>query len=325
MQIKQDYFTEDYLRDPWCRKMMLKGKKAKERSQSGNVNIKDCYENVCLVIAGLKWTTIPTPINKCIGQDVTFMWSYEEEAGEEIKQLKFIVNATKEIAYKSVRNGFNVKPEYKGRVEARNETGILLKNISAKDTGNYTLYPIIAKENSPNVQSIWLNVIAITLPQWCTCERFLLSTEWISGQTFSIVAADCHLEINSSFCCPKGPVIEYCVSDPQKLCVPIRNTINITESTTQSRGPNYLNESTSQTIVVPEKTNDEKDFLDPVDVMEEQNLLYLLVAITCMNIYLVICSLVNLLRKIYNQYKNGQKNHDERITEAFLHGRTADS
>ncbi|KAK3605214.1 hypothetical protein CHS0354_038651 [Potamilus streckersoni] len=211
------------------------------------------------LMVGLKWTTIPPPINKCVGQDVTFMWTYEKEASEEIRQLKFIVNDTKQIAYKSVRNGFNVVPEYKGRVEARNETGILLKNISAKDTGTYILYPIIAQEEGPNIQSIWLNVIENTRQQWCTCKRLPLSTEWRKGQSFSIVMEGCHLELNSSFCCPKGPAIEYCESDPQKLCEPIGNRNYITDSTIQSGRTSRQTEIITQIIILNELRNDNKD------------------------------------------------------------------
>ncbi|KAL3886099.1 hypothetical protein ACJMK2_026120 [Sinanodonta woodiana] len=184
---------------------------------------------------GLKWITDPLPVNKCKGQTANFNWEYIKELDEEITELHWIFNTTVLIAYSSMHQGFNVMPKYQGRVNQSGETGILLHNISSKDIGNYTLYPLIKWEESPNIQTVWLNVIeAVTKPD-CSCAKLSDFPEVRNGETHKITVGSCNLEINSSFCCPEGLENQYCVNDPVKLCTPIRNHTNVTESTTQSR------------------------------------------------------------------------------------------
>ncbi|KAL3886177.1 hypothetical protein ACJMK2_026186, partial [Sinanodonta woodiana] len=179
--------------------------------------------------AGLKWKTEPLPVNKCKGQTAKLTWEYIIEPGEEITQLQWIFNTTVLIAYSSMHQGFNVEPMYQGRVNQSGETGILLHNISSKDIGDYTLYPLIKWDENPNIQTIQLNVIEPAMQPDCSCTSILSFPEVRNGQNYQIVVGSCNLEINSSFCCPVGLVSQYCVDDPLKNCTPIRNHNNVTQ------------------------------------------------------------------------------------------------
>ncbi|KAL3886092.1 hypothetical protein ACJMK2_026115, partial [Sinanodonta woodiana] len=190
----------------------------------------------CFILyTGLTWITDPLPVNKCKGQTANFTWKYVNEPDEEITELHWIFNTTVLIAYSSMHQGFNVMPKYQGRVNQSGETGILLHTISSKDIGYYTLYPLIKWEESPNIQTVWLNVIeAVTKPD-CSCAILSDFPAVRNGETYKISVGSCNLEINSSFCCPVGLVIQYCENDPSKFCTNISNPNKVTKSTSQSR------------------------------------------------------------------------------------------
>ncbi|KAK3605204.1 hypothetical protein CHS0354_038641 [Potamilus streckersoni] len=192
---------------------------------------------------GIIWISKTRQVNMCKGKTAHMTWKYVQEPGEDIKQLQWLFNRTELIASISVRHGFNVELNYKGRVERSGDNGILLKNISTQDIGNYTLYPVRAWEESPNIQSVWLNVIDPAMRKECSCTKLPILTHWRSGRTLKIMAEGCKFQINSSFCCPKGPEIQYCAKNPQKFCVSILNTSNLHESAAQN---------TSQYKVVPQ-------------------------------------------------------------------------
>ncbi|KAK3605206.1 hypothetical protein CHS0354_038643 [Potamilus streckersoni] len=271
-------------------------------------------------IKGIIWTSNPSPVIKCKGDNVHLTWKYVKEPGEDIKQLQWLFNRTELIASISVRHGFNVELNYKGRVErSSGDNGILLKNISAQDIGNYTLYPVRAWEESPNIQSVWLNVIEPTMKPECMCESLLNSTEWSSGKTFGTVAVGCNLKINSSFCCPKGPDIEYCVNDPEKLCV----SLNLTENSTQNRNPDGNTEGTTQNFVNEQKVPSGKDETDAIllDLHRNNYIIISVLIISCLNLVFTVwihyrkerrkhCKMIRN-KDVYNQKKPRKRNRKD--------------
>ncbi|KAL3886166.1 hypothetical protein ACJMK2_026175 [Sinanodonta woodiana] len=230
---------------------------------------------------GLKWKTEPLPVNKCKGQTAHFTWEYIKEPHEEITQLQWIFNTTVLIAYSSMNQGFNVEPNYQGRVNQSGENGIWLHNISSKDIGDYTLYPLIKWDESPNIQTVQLNVIEPALEQNCSCAKLSDFPKERNGESYKIAVGSCNFEISSSFCCPVGLVIQYCVDDPLKFCTSISNSYNVTKNITQS------------IIVTPEEDPAGKNDLY-VDLLKQKKTMnaVLGISIVCMLVMFIIMGIL---------------------------------
>ncbi|KAK3611161.1 hypothetical protein CHS0354_009625 [Potamilus streckersoni] len=179
--------------------------------------------------AELRWTTEALSISSCEGQDKLLMWSFSKGENDIIRQLHWYYNKTTLICYHSESTGFHVRYLYKGRVEQKGITNILLKNLSSLDTGDYTLYPKLAEEEKENVQTLSVTVYD-KLTHECKpaiknhsrsifscsanpCGRPSVLPEWRILGIQEPVGNESFLKINSSwnaefvFCCPQGPIM----------------------------------------------------------------------------------------------------------------------
>ncbi|KAK3609627.1 hypothetical protein CHS0354_038630 [Potamilus streckersoni] len=215
----------------------------------------------CIVYTeGIIWSYIPSEINKCPGQAAILHWDFRTEPGEEVRMLQWFINSTILIAYSSSKLGFRVSTEYKGRVEQSGYAGIVIHELSTQDTGNYTLYAKIAWNTTPNVRSVWLNVVEPRTDNFCSCEHFKAPLQSFiqdlsSGKTVNIQVGDCSVLINSSVCCVLVPTIQYCDNNTQMFCVTIDIKFFMSTSTTRTRivtqktGPGLMSSQITKTKV----------------------------------------------------------------------------
>ncbi|KAL3885730.1 hypothetical protein ACJMK2_025775, partial [Sinanodonta woodiana] len=187
---------------------------------------------------GLKWTTETLHTSCCEGQDRILMWNCSLEKNETVLNSLWFFQST-QIAYVSGSGKFDVRDLYKGRLEQIGTMGILLKNVSSVDTGNYSLYLNVGPEPPENMQTIFLKVFESQKYQckpsitkysenvlFCSaysCGGIQLSTEWRISEKYDFVSNESYLKINSSWndehvsCClhiqcQNGNLLDVCAS-----------------------------------------------------------------------------------------------------------------
>ncbi|KAL3886363.1 hypothetical protein ACJMK2_026361 [Sinanodonta woodiana] len=100
-------------------------------------------------------------ITRCQGDNQLFMWNFTKEENERITAYHWFFNEKTLICLHSVTIGFHVTDLYKGRVERIGILGILLRNVSFTDEGEYTLYVKLDPEKQRNLQGISLTVVGL--------------------------------------------------------------------------------------------------------------------------------------------------------------------
>ncbi|KAL3885731.1 hypothetical protein ACJMK2_025776 [Sinanodonta woodiana] len=115
---------------------------------------------------GLKWTTETLHTSCCEGQDKILMWNCSLEKNETVQDNLWLFQSTR-IAYVSKSVKFDVHDLYQGRLEQIGKMGILLKNVSSVDTGNYSLYLNLGPEPPENMQTIFLTVFDCKISENC--------------------------------------------------------------------------------------------------------------------------------------------------------------
>ncbi|KAL3885742.1 hypothetical protein ACJMK2_025785, partial [Sinanodonta woodiana] len=164
--------------------------------------------------SGLNWTTETLHISSCEGQDRILMWNYSLEKNETVQNSMWFFQSTR-IAYVSESGKFDMRDLYKSRLEQIGKMGILLKNVSSVDTGNYSLYLNLGAEPPENMQTIFLTVFesptylckpSITKYSenviFCStnsCGGIQLSTEWRISEKDDFLSNASYLKINSSW------------------------------------------------------------------------------------------------------------------------------
>ncbi|KAL3848458.1 hypothetical protein ACJMK2_019314 [Sinanodonta woodiana] len=116
---------------------------------------------------GFRWTSVPSPISACTGQDVAFNWRYQTGKYEvEARTLiRYIDKNVELIAYWNHAQGFVRDAKFKDRVERIGEDGLLLKNVTPKDDHVYSL--IVRIPSASPQQNVTLTVYEPPLDGCC--------------------------------------------------------------------------------------------------------------------------------------------------------------
>ncbi|KAL3886008.1 hypothetical protein ACJMK2_026034 [Sinanodonta woodiana] len=183
----------------------------------------------------------------CQGNNQLLIWHFTNKENEKVAELQWFFNENTLVCLVLETTGFIVAESYEGRVERTGATGILLKNVSLNDAGEYTLYVKLEEETKRNVQGINLTIIEPPPHQckpiikqehpkgilYCStaCDRSPLSLEWSINGTEVPGDIGPYFVVNSSgtseqpVCCLSG---FKCLDDYEtKFCT--RNNIVFTE------------------------------------------------------------------------------------------------
>ncbi|KAL3886344.1 hypothetical protein ACJMK2_026343 [Sinanodonta woodiana] len=207
---------------------------------------------------GLTWNTKMRSAVCCQGNNQVLLWNFTEGENERVTGLQWFFNGITLICLESNTTGFVVSNLYADRVERSGTAGILLKNVSLNDTGEYTLYVELEEETKRNVQEINLTVVEPP-PSQCkpiikkehpmgilscstACGRSPLSVEWIINGTNDSGAVGPYFVVNSSgtseqlICCLRD---FKCLDDYQtNFCT--QNNIPFTEDMHTVADTNYM-------------------------------------------------------------------------------------
>ncbi|KAL3885992.1 hypothetical protein ACJMK2_026326, partial [Sinanodonta woodiana] len=156
---------------------------------------------ILIIMKGMDGLTLNTNMRSvvcCQGNTQLLIWNFTEGENERVIGLQWFFNGITLVCFVSNSTGFVVADLYKGRVERNGTAGLVLKNVSLNDTGEYTLR-VKFEGKEDDVHGINLTVVEPP-PNQCkpiikkehpkgiiscstACERSPLSVEWIINGT----------------------------------------------------------------------------------------------------------------------------------------------
>ncbi|KAK3611159.1 hypothetical protein CHS0354_009624 [Potamilus streckersoni] len=221
---------------------------------------------------GLTWTTETLTTSSCKGQNKSLMWNYSIGENEKVIQLQWYFNNKTLICFHSESMGFYVEPLYQGRVERVGPKGIRLKEISIFDTGEYTLYPKLARKNTKDAQSIVLTVYETPThrckPVITIISKNLLSCstnscgipEWRISEKNDPVGNTSYLNVISSWnteqviCCVIGPNMKCHNGNQSEFCTAIlissKEKYASDRKTIPDKDPNYKDTENLESVIL---------------------------------------------------------------------------